>query len=280
MCALYGEFYYLYILKKEMCVQVDVFMKRYILFLLCGLLVGLAAKAQTEISWFPNVDEAVAIYVNHDGEEEEIEVGSTYDAPFVVTFSANPVDTMGYEVLYEWRIEQVKDGQATVLAKRNEETTVYTFTEGGEDISYNIILYITYTYRENGFTGEGESNPITFSLRGSSVHLFNAFSPNGDGTNDLYRVKTQSLLSFRMKIFNRWGQEIVSGDHNTLPTQHENDYTYYVCWDGMYRGRIVEDGVYFILVEAEGSDGIKYVRRGDINVLTMSRKKEEANGQE
>ena len=37
---------------------------------------------------------------------------------------------------------------------------------------------------------------------------------------------------------------------------------------------IAGDGVYFILVEAEGSDGIKYVRRGDINVLTRSRKEE------
>ena len=95
---------------------------------------------------------------------------------------------------------------------------------------------------------------------------------DGDGTNDVYRVKTQSLLSFRMKIFNRWGQEIVSGDHTTLATEHENDHTYYVCWDGTYRGSYVEDGVYFILVEAEGSDGIKYVRRGDINILTKSRK--------
>ena len=79
----------------------------------------------------------------------------------------------------------------------------------------------------------------------------------------------------RLVIFNRWGQEIVSGDHNTLLAQHENDFIYYVCWDGTYHGRVVEDGVYFILVEAEGSDGIKYVRRGDINILTSSTRKEE-----
>ena len=81
-----------------------------------------------------------------------------------------------------------------------------------------------------------------------------------------------------MKIFNRWGQEIVSGNQNTLPLEYTDcngvvdGYTYYVCWDGTYHGSKVEDGVYFILVEAEGSDGVKYVRRGDINVLTRSRK--------
>ena len=141
-------------------------------------------------------------------------------------------------------------------------------------MSYRISLAITYHYRKMDIEGEGEAEPITFSLRGSSLQLYNAFSPNGDGTNDVFRVKTQSLLSFRMKIFNRWGQEIISGDQNTLVAEYQDNYNYYVCWDGTYHGRVVEDGVYYILVEAEGSDGIKYVRRGDINVLTRSRKEE------
>jgi gliding motility-associated-like protein len=237
---------------------------------------GLSLKAQTSTEWYPRVEGAVATYVNHDGEEMELEVGATYDAPLTVTFVANIADTIGFNVLYEWRILQVKNNVQTLLAKRNEEMTTYTFVEGGEDVSYRVEMYITYRSREEETnTGEGEAEPITFSLRGSSVQLYNAFSPNGDGTNDLYRVKTQSLLSFRMKIFNRWGQEVVSGNQDTLPKVIEGDYTYYVCWDGTYNGRCVEDGVYFILVEAEGSDGISYVKRGDINVLTTLRKGEQ-----
>lgn len=249
-------------------------MRRYLFVVICVLTMGLKATAQTPPNWYPHVDEAKAIYVNHEGEEMEVEPGGTYDAPLTITFMANPTDTAEYEVLYEWRIEKIKNGTPSLMAKRNEESTTYTFTEGGTDISYSVILYITYTHRESGITGEGEAEPILFSLKGSSVELYNAFSPNGDGTNDLFRVKTQSLLSFRMKIFNRWGQEIVSGDQNSLVAEHENDYTYYVCWDGTYHGSRVEDGVYFILIEAEGSDGIKYVRRGDINVLTASRRED------
>ena len=243
--------------------------------MLCSLLVGVAMAAPDR---YPAVDDAVATYVNHEGETVEIEVGGTYDAPLTVTCVANPVDTVGYDVLYEWRIEQVRDGVPALLAVRNEEVTTYTFTEGGTSVTYRIVLYITYTHQESGFTGEGEAEPITFTLRGSSLQLYNVFSPNGDGDNDFFRVKTQSLLSFRMKIFNRWGQEIVSGNQNTLPLEYTDcngvvdGYTYYVCWDGTYHGSKVEDGVYFILVEAEGSDGVKYVRRGDINVLTRSRK--------
>lgn len=247
-------------------------MRRVLISVVLGLWVLFAVKAQVVPDWYPKADDAIAMYINHEGEEEEVEVGGTYDAPFTLTFMANLTDTAGYKVLYEWNITQIKNGVEKSLAKRNEETTTFTFTEGGVDVSYRVTLVFTYSYREGDITGEGEAEPITFSLRGSSVHLYNAFSPNGDGTNDVFRVKTQSLLSFRMKIFNRWGQEIVSGNQDTLPIEYENGYTYYVCWDGTYHGRRVEDGVYFILVEAEGSDGIKYARRGDINVLTSLRK--------
>lgn len=249
-------------------------MKRYFLLLVCGVLVGLSAAAQVPDT-YPSIAEFSATFLNNEGVREEIgEDGGQYDAPLTVTFEVSMADTVGFDVLYTWTIKQVKGGVETVLAKRSEAVTEFTFKEGGSDVSYTISLDVTCRYRADGMfvselTGE---YPITFSLRGSLVELFNAFSPNGDGVNDVYRVKTQSLLSLRMKIFNRWGQEIVSGDQSSLPTAYEDGYTYYICWDGTYHGSRVEDGVYFILVEAEGSDGIKYVRRGDINVLTRLRK--------
>lgn len=250
-------------------------MKKYIYSILTIVAVWATdAKAQDTPDYFPAVA-PTGVFVNHEGEEETLEIGGSYDAPMAVSFSANPTDTLGYDVLYEWRIAQVKEGNERLLVLRNEETTAYDFVEGGVDVTYRVSLTITYRHRKTGVEGTVEqdaSEVMIFSLRGSSLHLYNAFSPNGDGINDVFRVKTQSLLSFRMKIFNRWGQEIASGDHNTLPAEYEDNYTYYVCWDGTYHGSKVEDGVYFILVEAEGSDGIKYVRRGDINVLTRLRK--------
>ena len=38
-------------------------------------------------------------------------------------------------------------------------------------------------------------------------------------------------------------------------------------WDGSYKGKQVKDGVYFVVIEAEGSDGIKYKHKGDITIL-------------
>ena len=39
-------------------------------------------------------------------------------------------------------------------------------------------------------------------------------------------------------------------------------------WDGMQNGNAVNDGVYFINVQATGAGGRKYNEKADINVLT------------
>ena len=84
----------------------------------------------------------------------------------------------------------------------------------------------------------------------------NAFSPGtSPGVNDEFRVVYKSLVKFSCWIFNRWGQLLY---HWTDPAQG---------WDGKKGGKYVSPGVYFYVIEAEGSDGIKYKKKGDINIL-------------
>lgn len=235
----------------------------------------LALCVQAAPDYYPAVA-PVGTFINTDDEVEELTVGGTYDAPLTVTFAANPTDTAGYVVYYEWQIIKMENNDQTTLAVRNDEITEFTFREGGAGVSYRVSLSITYRHRETGIEGsveQDESDMMRFSLRGSSLTVYNAFSPNDDGINDTYRVKTQSLLSFRMAIFNRWGQRIVSGDETTLEKEYQDDYTYYVCWDGKWHGQTADDGVYFISIEAKGSDGIVYTERRDINLLTRTRER-------
>ena len=79
----------------------------------------LALSAQSVPDWYPKVDDAVAMFVNHEGEEEEVEVGGTYDAPLTVTFMACPIDTAEYDVLYQWEVTQIKGNKEILLVKRN-----------------------------------------------------------------------------------------------------------------------------------------------------------------
>ena len=91
----------------------------------------------------------------------------------------------------------------------------------------------------------------------SILQMPNAFSPNGDGINDIYKAKSgyQGLASFHAYIFNRWGQKLFEWSD---PAEG---------WDGTYKGKPVKEGVYFVLVKAKGTDGKNYNIKKDVNLL-------------
>ena len=90
----------------------------------------------------------------------------------------------------------------------------------------------------------------------SKLTFPNAFSPNGDGINDVYKAKEyQNITEFHAYIFNRWGQKLFDW------IDPESG------WDGTSGGHDVKDGVYFVLVKAKGADGQNYNIRKDVNLL-------------
>lgn len=68
----------------------------------------------------------------------------------------------------------------------------------------------------------------------------NAFSPNGDHINDIYRPIGYNITNFRMVIFNRWGQSVFTTDRMDRG------------WDGMCNGVPCEIGVYVYHAEFSG----------------------------
>lgn len=65
-----------------------------------------------------------------------------------------------------------------------------------------------------------------------------AFTPNGDGLNDYFKVYGNTDYFF-MKIYNRWGENIY--------TTHSIDFN----WDGTYKGVPCPMGVYVYFIIAE-----------------------------
>ena len=83
-----------------------------------------------------------------------------------------------------------------------------------------------------------------------------AFSPNGDGRNDVFSVKNmkfQRLVEFR--IYNRWGQEVFG----------TNDYK--AGWDGTFKGVPQEVGVYNYIIRIVIPDGKQRVYRGNVTLV-------------
>lgn len=195
-----------------------------------------------------------ATYVTDEGEEENSNMSG--NAPLVGRFQANPQNVGEYSAYYEWRF--TIDGESTPYLTRYEENTEYTFTKAG---THNIVVYATFINGNDtiAYTQEywDEIGPMRVTISESKLEMPNAFSPNGDGINDIYKAKDgyQSIIEFHAYIFNRWGQKLYEWDDPAGG------------WDGKYNGKDVKQGVYFVLVKAKGADGRTFNIRRDVNLL-------------
>ena len=71
------------------------------------------------------------------------------------------------------------------------------------------------------------------------IYLPNAFSPDGDGLNDVFQAKTsfQNIGSFTMSVYNRWGELVFESSDISLG------------WDGMHEGKACPMGTYVYSLE-------------------------------
>jgi gliding motility-associated-like protein len=145
---------------------------------------------------------------------------------------------------FRWTIYNRTTGETPVVYNGREVS--YTFEQAGE--------YVARLEAGNNDCAVEDSTVI--SIGASSLFVPNAFSPGASpGVNDVFKVAYKSLVRFNAWIFNRWGQQIY---HWTDPAGG---------WDGKRNGKLVPPGVYFYVIEATGSDGVKYTKKGDINIL-------------
>ena len=89
-----------------------------------------------------------------------------------------------------------------------------------------------------------------------NILIPNAFTPNGDGKNDKFKlinVSREQLLEF--KIFNRWGTVMFS---STDPEEG---------WDGRYRNQEQPVGVYGYGIRIRYEDGVIETYRGTITLI-------------
>ncbi|MCC7532306.1 MAG: gliding motility-associated C-terminal domain-containing protein, partial [Bacteroidia bacterium] len=85
----------------------------------------------------------------------------------------------------------------------------------------------------------------------------NAFTPNGDGINDEFCLKgwKKCINTFYIAIYNRWGEKVYDSD--------DADF----CWDGKFRGTLLNAGVFVFYIKASLDDGSNITRKGNINLI-------------
>lgn len=85
----------------------------------------------------------------------------------------------------------------------------------------------------------------------------NAFSPDGDGNNESFCLQgwDNCVSDFSFLIFNRWGEKVFSS----------NDTRF--CWDGTYKGRALDAGVFVYVINATYSPTSIINKKGNITLL-------------
>lgn len=192
------------------------------------------------------------------GETQEVTEYSG-SAPLKVHFAPNVENPEGYEAYYEWRFYKEGTSVEEPYLVRHEEETDFTFNEAGG----HCIALIAYFMNGNDTIVKydadywADATPIRISISTSKLEFPNAFSPNGDGMNDVYRAKTdyQSIVEFKAVIYNRWGQKLYEWNDPAGG------------WDGTYKGNPVKQGVYYVQVTAKGADGRRFNIKKDVNLL-------------
>ncbi|MDI1356190.1 MAG: gliding motility-associated C-terminal domain-containing protein [bacterium] len=135
---------------------------------------------------------------------------------------------------------------AGVMASVNPETN---YTQGG---TYKVVLFVN-----KGACSDTTVRLIHVEIP-SMIEIPNVFSPNNDGTNDVFFLKGSNLVDLTALIIDRWGRkvyELTSGTGN-------------ISWDGKDQlGKEVAEGVYMYVITATGSDGRPYDQRGTITLV-------------
>lgn len=89
------------------------------------------------------------------------------------------------------------------------------------------------------------------------------FSPNRDGRNDYFEIFTGKGVRAipQIQIFDRWGNLL--NEKNNLPVIPYG----LEIWDGKFRGKEMQPGVYVYLIKVTFEDDQTLLYRGDITIV-------------
>lgn len=153
---------------------------------------------------------------------------------------------------------------ATVFANPGV-TSTYTVT-GVDAITQCSNTALVIVTVDNAFCGCTDASALNYSdialiddgsclYNKPFIEVPNVFTPNTDGANSLFYIKTANTTSIDLTIINRWGEEVFKGS-GINP-----------AWDGTINGKLANEGVYFFNYTIEGVNGEIYTGHGFVQLV-------------
>lgn len=120
-----------------------------------------------------------------------------------------------------------------------------------ENFAQPGFLKKCYRYTANHNGGKMYSNYECIDFE-PQTFVPNSFTPNGDGLNDKFLPSMMGIVSYDMKVFNRWGQLVYSGN---------------TPWDGMINGQAAEADVFMYSIHIMRNDRNSEFYKGMVHLI-------------
>lgn len=157
-------------------------------------------------------------------------------------------------------------GQVHLLATFNPDYSYqWTPTSSLTDPTvYNPIAtpFETTTYTLTITDSEGCINidTVTISMRifdciEPYIFVPNAFTPNGDGHNEILYVRASGADKILFMVFNRWGEKLFE------------TRDIFTGWDGTFKGQPLPPDVFGYYLEVKCFGGKEYVKKGNVSLI-------------
>lgn len=88
-----------------------------------------------------------------------------------------------------------------------------------------------------------------------NIFIPTAFTPNGDGVNDMWMVRTLAPVSIQVAIYDRWGEKVFDSDDIEIG------------WDGTFRDKPAAAGSYSYYIQVVCENQLTYFSKGNITLI-------------
>lgn len=113
----------------------------------------------------------------------------------------------------------------------------YPGQEKGSSITIKKPGNYSFVYQKDSNSCKDSIQFFVYELCDPTSFIPTAFTPNGDGYNDVFPPRLSFVSDYRVQIFNRWGELLYKGED---PNKG---------WDGYYKKELCMEGVYVYIIQ-------------------------------
>lgn len=174
-------------------------------------------------------------------ESKEIIIDANADT-FNVKYSEDPIICFGEDAIL-----------------RAEEGYTYQWNTGSRDDKISVSPVEKSYYKVTVTNKLGQTNihkfTVTIDKECSALLLPSAFTPNGDGKNDVFKAEGIGITKLLLTVYSSIGQMV-------FETRNVDQ-----AWDGRYKGELMPAATYFYQVSYTDAKGENHIKRGQIILI-------------